>query len=83
MTEQIARTPKQIAAALRRQRRSLGMTQNDLAGKAKLRQATVSGIEAGETGTLRTLFDVVAALDLELVVRPRTKGSMDKIEDLF
>lgn len=83
MPDQIARTPKHIGEAVRRRRRALSMTQKDAAGKTGLRQATISELEAGEAGTLRTLFDVLAALDMELVVRPRTKGSMDNIEDLF
>jgi HTH-type transcriptional regulator/antitoxin HipB len=83
MADQIARTPKQVGDAVRRRRRTLGMTQKDIAGKTNLRQATISGVEAGESGTLRTLFDVLTALDMEVVVRPRTKASTDKIEDLF
>jgi HTH-type transcriptional regulator/antitoxin HipB len=83
MSDQIARTPKQIGDAVRRRRRALGMTQKDIAGKTNLRAATISGVEAGESGTLRTLFDVLTALDMEVVVRPRTKASTDKIEDLF
>ena len=84
MNEQIARTPKQIGEAVRRRRRSLGLKQSDLGEKTKLRQATISDLEAGEAGTqLRTLFDVLTALNMELVVRPRTKASTDKIEELF
>jgi HTH-type transcriptional regulator / antitoxin HipB len=83
MADQIARNPKQVGDALRRRRRSLGMTQNDIAGKTNLRRATISTVEGGGSGTLRTLFDVLTALDMEVVVRPRTKASTDKIEDLF
>jgi HTH-type transcriptional regulator/antitoxin HipB len=84
MVDQIARTPKQVGEALRRRRRSQGLKQKDLGDRTKLRQATISGLEAGEPGTqLRTLFDVLAALNMELVIRPRTKASNDKIEDLF
>jgi HTH-type transcriptional regulator/antitoxin HipB len=83
MADQIARTPKQVGDALRRRRRSLRMTQKDIAGKTRLRPATVSAVEAGESGTLRTLFDVLTALDMEVVVRARTKASPEKIEDLF
>ena len=84
MTEQIARTPKQIGAAIRRCRRTLGMNQKDVGKKTRLRQATISGLEAGEPGTqLRTLFGVLTALNLELVIRPRTKASTDKIEEMF
>lgn len=83
MQDQIARNPRQIGEALRRRRRALGLNQTELGEKTKLRQATISGLEAGEKGTqLRTLFDVLAALDLELVIRSRTKGS-NKIEELF
>jgi HTH-type transcriptional regulator/antitoxin HipB len=83
MPDQIARNPKQMGEALRRRRRALGLKQAQLSEKTRLRQATISGLEAGKTGTqLPTLFDVLAALDLELVIRPRSKGS-NKIEDLF
>jgi HTH-type transcriptional regulator/antitoxin HipB len=83
MADQIARTPKQVGEAVRRRRRSLRMTQKDLAEKTNLRQATISDVEAGEPGTqLRTLFDTLTALDMEVVVRPRTKAT-NEIEDLF
>lgn len=81
--EQIARTPKQIGAAIRRRRRALNLRQGDLGAKTNLRQATISALENGEPGTqLRTLIDVMAALSLELVIRERSKVSAD-IEDLF
>jgi HTH-type transcriptional regulator/antitoxin HipB len=84
MTDQIARNPKQAGEAVRRRRRALGMTQMDIAEKTSLRPATISGVEAGKAGTeLRTLFDILTALDMELVVRPRSKESTDTIEDLF
>jgi HTH-type transcriptional regulator / antitoxin HipB len=84
MVDQIARNPKQAGEAVHRRRRSLGMTQKDIAGKTGLRPATISGVEAGEPGTqLRTLFDILTALDMEVVFRPRTKASTKKIEDLF
>jgi len=81
--EQIARTSSQIGAAIRRRRRTLNLRQGDLGAKTNLRQATISALEKGEPGTqMRTLFDVMAALGLELVIRERSKASED-IEDLF
>jgi HTH-type transcriptional regulator/antitoxin HipB len=81
--EQIARTAQQMGQALQRRRRSLGLTQAQLGRRAKLRQATVSAIEAGEPRTqLRTLIALLAALDLELVVRRRSASS-DDLEALF
>jgi HTH-type transcriptional regulator/antitoxin HipB len=48
------------------------------------RQATVSRLEKGEPATqLRILMNALAALGLELVVRPRTTSSMKELEDLF
>lgn len=83
MVDQLARTAKQIGAALRRRRRALRLTQTDLAAKTNLRQATISALENGEDGTqLRTLFDVMAALELEFVIRPRVRAG-DDIEDVF
>ncbi len=81
--DQIARTTKQIGAAIRRQRRQMALSQTDLGTKTNLRQATVSALENGEAGTqLRTLMDIISALDLEIVVRERTK-SKQRIEDIF
>lgn len=82
--EQIARTPKQIGDALRRRRRKLGVSQTGLGEQTKLRQATVSVVETGAPGTqLSTFCDILAALDLELVIRPRTKAAPTAIEDIF
>jgi HTH-type transcriptional regulator/antitoxin HipB len=80
--DQIARSPKQIGAALRRRRRALDLTQADLAEQTNIRQATVSTAEAGEPMQLDTLFTLLAALDLELVLRPRTKGDA-RVGDVF
>ncbi|WP_088348122.1 MULTISPECIES: helix-turn-helix domain-containing protein [Rhodomicrobium] len=82
--DQIARTPKQIGDAIRRRRRKLGLSQTALGKRVQIRQATVSAVESGEPGTqLRTLCDVLAALDLEFVVRPRSKAAPAEIEDIF
>jgi HTH-type transcriptional regulator/antitoxin HipB len=82
--EQVARTLKQIAAAVRRERRLQNKTQSDLSKKVNLRQATISRFETGEEGpSLQTLLDILAALNLELVIRPRTKAAPEDIEQIF
>jgi HTH-type transcriptional regulator/antitoxin HipB len=83
--EQVARTTKQIAAAVRRVRRSRNVTQSQLAKKINVRQATISSFETGVQGAtlLQTAMDILAALDLELVIRPRTKASSMDIEAIF
>jgi HTH-type transcriptional regulator / antitoxin HipB len=82
--EQIARNAKQIGAVLRRQRNLLGLSQGSLGQRINLRQSTISSLESGDDGTkLGTLLDALSALDLELVIRTRTKGKSADIEEIF
>ena len=84
MNDQIARTEKQLGAILRRARKQAGQTQGALGKQIHLRQGTVSRLEAGEPAVqLHTLIEALSALNLELVVRPRSRGSAADIEDLF
>ena len=81
---QLARSTTQIGNIVKRQRRAAGLTQNDLAERLGVRQATVSSVEAGAGGTkLSTLLDMLAALDLELTVSPRSSGAPTALEDIF
>jgi HTH-type transcriptional regulator/antitoxin HipB len=80
----IVRTTRQAGDAIRRFRRQRSLTQAALGDKMHARQATVSKLEAGEPATqLRVLMDALAALDLELVIRPRSAAATPPIEDLF
>lgn len=82
--DQIVRTPKQVGEVLRRHRRQHAVTQTTLASQAGVRPATISDLENGERGArMDTLFDVLAALDLEIVIRPRSKASSADIEKIF
>ncbi len=70
--EQIVRTSKQMGAAIRRRRRILRLSQQELGAEVRLRQATISALEDGAPGTrMRTLLEVMTALGLEIVVRER------------
>lgn len=81
---QLARSAVQIGNIVKRRRRAAGLTQNDLAERLGVRQATVSSVEAGAGGTkLSTLLDMLAALELELTVAPRSSGSPAALEDIF
>jgi len=81
---EIVRSPKSLGVALRRHRRQLELTQAQLADRAGIRQATVSQAENGlETIKLRTVMDLLGALNLEIAIQPRTAGSHSEIEDLF
>jgi HTH-type transcriptional regulator/antitoxin HipB len=81
--DQVIRTPTQLGAALRRARRGKKLVQTDLGESTNLRQATISSLESTGSGTIDTLFAMLAALDLELVLRPRAKGGQTRLEDVF
>ena len=84
MMQHIARTEKQLGAILRRARKQSGLTQSELGKKIHLRQGTVSRLEAGAPAIqLHTVMEALAALDLELVIRTRTKASAADIESIF
>lgn len=79
-----ARTPAQIGAIVHRERRARGLTQAQLGAKIGRRQATISKLEKGEPATqLSTLFDVLTALNLELVIGDRGKISKTDLEQIF
>ena len=80
---QASRTPKQLGGELRRCRKKRGLTQSQLSSRIAKRQATISTLESAGNGTLETLFAVLSALDLELSIRPRTKGGSAQLEDIF
>ncbi len=82
--KQLARTPKDIGHAIREARKECRLSQTELASRSGLWQETISKIENGVASTkLETLFDLLAALDLEIQVQPRSKGARSSMEDLF
>ncbi len=81
--ETIARTPLQLGNSIRERRRKQGLTQEQLAAKVGVRQKTISDIESAGAARIDTLLRTLGALDLELLVRPRTKGSASDIEAIF
>jgi HTH-type transcriptional regulator/antitoxin HipB len=80
----LARNPRQLGNLVRRARKLRGWSQTQLGDRAGLRQETISLIETGNPATrLDTILAVLAALDLELRVAPRSKGRASAIEDIF
>jgi HTH-type transcriptional regulator/antitoxin HipB len=79
----LARTSAHLGSIIQRARKQRHMTQAALGEKAGLRQATISKMEGGEDARLANVLSVLAALDLELVVRDRTKADDREIEELF
>jgi len=77
----IARTPADIGHALRRARKEQNLTQRELASISGVWQETISKLENGLSGAkLDTVFDICAALDLELLVTNRSKVTSDFLE---
>jgi len=80
----LARTPKQIGTLIQRARKKRDWTQQQLAERAGLRQATISTIESGEKpAKLDTILAALAALDLEFRIGARSKGDASDIEKIF
>ena len=81
---QIVRSPKQFGNLIQRARKQREWTQTDLAKLSGLRQELISKIETGHEGTkLSSIYALFAALDLELVVEPRSGRATKNIEDVF
>ena len=74
------KTPQQLGSVVQGWRRQRGLTQKDAGSKVGLAQKAVSKIELapGRAG-VSLIFKLLAALDLELVVRPR--GTPDRRSD--
>lgn len=71
----LARDSKQIGNAIRRARRQRTWSQKTLGDQAGFRQETISLIENGNPAAkIETLLAVLAALDLEFQIAPRSQG---------
>ncbi len=80
----VARNPKQIGNLIRRARKHRKWSQTQLGERSSLRQETISLIESGNPATrVDTILAVLAALDLEFRIGPRSKGQAAAIEDIF
>ncbi len=79
-----ARTPDQIGNTIRRARKKLGLNQTDLGRMVGIGQNMVSMIENGNAGTrIDTILAILAVLDLELRIGPRTRTTAADIENIF
>ena len=68
----IARTPDQLGPLLRSCRKQRRMTQKATGAMVGLKQGTISAIEADPARTsINTLYKLLSALDLELVIRDK------------
>ena len=66
------RSPEALGRAIRTARERAGLTQTQLAERARANRYAIAVLESGhETRAIELLFDTLAALDLELAVRSR------------
>ena len=74
-----AHTPRQLGQILKGQRKLQQLTQKEAARQVGLLPKTISKLElAPETATIESLFKLLSALRLELVVRPKSQESSSK-----
>lgn len=72
MFPMVATTPQMLAHAVKEYRNLQKKSQTEV---ANTKQATISVFENDPTGTkIETLFNILMALELELVVQPRPKN---------
>ena len=75
--EQLIYSIQSLGSAIKRQRKAKQLNQKQAGATFDIDQTTVSSIENGAPGTrLETLFRILAALDLEMVLR--TKEAVDQ-----
>jgi HTH-type transcriptional regulator/antitoxin HipB len=74
-----AHTPRQLGQVLKGQRRAQQLTQKQAAQLVGLLPKTISKLElATETATIESLFKLLSALELELVVRSKSDQLQDR-----
>ena len=69
-----ARNARQLGNALKRHKCRCGLTQTELGAQSGRHQTTISDIERGLPGVRETFYDVMAVLNLEIVLRERSSG---------
>jgi HTH-type transcriptional regulator/antitoxin HipB len=67
----IVRGEKGLGGVIRRWREKRGLSQTELARRARLRQKTISDLENGAPPSFRSLTRILVALDLEIDVVAR------------
>lgn len=74
LLKSVIRRSGDIGYQIRHYRTQAGMSQNTLSRLSGLRQATISDLENGKVVQSDTVFRVIAALNLEMKMLPRSIG---------
>jgi len=79
--EQLIHSLTALGAVIKRQRKAKKLTQTQVGAQFNLDQSTLSSVEQGKEGTrLITLFRILSALDLEIIIRTKGNTAPDKRE---
>ncbi|MCI5066109.1 helix-turn-helix domain-containing protein [bacterium] len=71
--KQVVGGPEQLGKILRGERQAQGVSQQEIASKVGMRQKTVSALELdGGRSTLTSLFRLLSALDLAIVIQRKS-----------
>lgn len=77
--EQLIHSLNALGAVIKRQRSIKKLTQTQAGTTFNIDQSTLSSVEQGAKGTrLSTLFRILAALDLEMVIRSKDRSKKDQ-----
>ena len=77
----VATTPQALGQILARNRKQKKLSQQNISKKTTIGQKSISFAEQGKPGVkIETIFHILAALDLEMVIQPR-QGSIKSISD--
>ncbi len=78
----LARNLRQIGQTIRETRKQKGLSQQELGKLAGFQQETISRIETGKSSMkLQTILVILAVLDLEFRISPRTQVSFQLSKD--
>lgn len=70
--EQLIHSLNALGTVIKRQRKVKNLTQTQVGTEFNIDQSTISSVEQGARGTrLTTLFRILSALDLEMVIRSK------------
>jgi HTH-type transcriptional regulator/antitoxin HipB len=72
----VTRTPQQLGQSLKARRAKLKLSQTEVGAKVGMKQNTVSVLEIStSSSSVESLFKVISALGLELIVRDKVKST--------
>lgn len=76
--------PISLGVIIKSARKKKGLTQTEAGKSVGIDQTTISKIERGESNArIDTLFRILAALDMELFVKPREKTAATSEGDIW